>query len=120
MSESEAEFDGPENQVKLSQDVKMRGAVNLKSSTSAIRLAEIGPRLKLRLVKIEEGICDGEVLYHEFLKKSPEEVQAIREGLKSKKFASHFLLILHNNIFLLSFYFKGRLKKLNKNKKPTG
>ena len=73
--------------MKLSQDVKMRGAVNLKSSTSAIRLAEIGPRLKLRLVKIEEGICDGEVLYHEFLKKSPEEVQAIREGLKSKKCA---------------------------------
>jgi ribosome biogenesis protein SSF1/2 len=85
LSESEAEFDEPESQVKLTQDIKTKGAINLKSSTSAIRLSEIGPRLKLKLVKIEEGICDGEVLYHEYLKKTPEEIQKIRESLKTKK-----------------------------------
>jgi hypothetical protein len=32
----------------------------------AIHLSEIGPRLKLRLLKIEEGVVDegGKVLYH--------------------------------------------------------
>ena len=30
----------------------------------AIKLTEIGPRLQLELTKIEEGMCDGKVLYH--------------------------------------------------------
>jgi len=88
LSESEAEFDGPENQVKLEEDYKSRGSINLKSvnnSTSAIRLSEIGPRLKLKLVKIEEGVCDGEVLYHDLIKKTPEELKVLRENLKLRK-----------------------------------
>jgi len=36
----------------------------------AIRLTEIGPRLRLELVKIEEGMCDGKVLYHRYVHKS--------------------------------------------------
>jgi ribosome biogenesis protein SSF1/2 len=36
----------------------------------AIRLTEIGPRLRLELVKIEEGMCDGKVLYHKYVHKS--------------------------------------------------
>jgi ribosome biogenesis protein SSF1/2 len=36
----------------------------------AIRLTEIGPRLRLELVKIEEGICDGKVLYHRYVQKT--------------------------------------------------
>ena len=85
LSESEAEFDDPDNQVKLKEEYKNRGAVNLKSSTSAIRLTEIGPRFKLKLIKIEEGICDGEVLYHDKIKKTPEELEEIRNNLKLKK-----------------------------------
>ena len=86
MSESEAELDDPESQVKVNQDdLSSRHAVNLKSSTSAIRLYEIGPRMKLKLVKIEEGVCDGEVLYHDLIRKTPEELAALRESLKAKK-----------------------------------
>lgn len=84
MSESEFE-DGPENQVTLNKDMLMRGATNLEGAVSAIRLSEIGPRLKIKLVKIEEGICDGEVLYHEHIKKSAEEIADIREKLKTRK-----------------------------------
>ena len=36
----------------------------------AIRLTEIGPRLRLELVKIEEGMCDGKVLYHRYIHKT--------------------------------------------------
>ena len=85
LSESEAEFDGPDNQVELKQEVTSRHAVNLKNTTSAIRLYEIGPRMKLKLVKIEEGVCDGEVLYHDLITKTPEELIKIRENLKLKK-----------------------------------
>ena len=40
--------------------------VHLGATHSAIRLVELGPRLTLSLLKIEEGLCDGEVLYHSF------------------------------------------------------
>ena len=85
MSESEAELDGPESEVKLKQDMSTRGSVNLKNTSSAIRLYEIGPRLKLKLIKIEEGVCDGEVLYHQFVTKTAEEMKEIRSKLKIKK-----------------------------------
>lgn len=39
----------------------------------AVKLVELGPRMKLRLVKVEEGICDGRVMWNEFVKKSKAE-----------------------------------------------
>lgn len=84
LSESEME-DGPDNQVEIREG--LRGTLSNSScdATSAIRLSEIGPRMKLKLIKIEEGICDGEVLYHEFVTKTNEEVAKIREKLEIKK-----------------------------------
>ncbi|ESO03352.1 hypothetical protein HELRODRAFT_100124 [Helobdella robusta] len=65
LSESEAEQDGPANEVVLPQFVSGRG--NIPSSKSAVRLlTEIGPRLTLKLLKIHEGLSSGEVLYHRF------------------------------------------------------
>jgi ribosome biogenesis protein SSF1/2 len=82
-SESEAEFDGPDNEVTIRQELKDN--LSQSHSTSAVRLTEIGPRLKLRLLKIQEGVCDGEVLYHSSIKKTTEELKAIQEALKLKK-----------------------------------
>lgn len=39
----------------------------------AIKLSELGPRMKLRLTKVEEGVCGGKVMWHEWIKKSHEE-----------------------------------------------
>lgn len=36
----------------------------------AIRLSEIGPRLRLELVKVEEGMCDGKVMFHRYVHKT--------------------------------------------------
>ena len=36
----------------------------------AVKLVELGPRMKLRLVKVEEGVCEGKVMWNEFVKKS--------------------------------------------------
>ncbi len=49
-----------------------------------VRLTEIGPRMTMRLVKIEEGVGEGEVLYHQFIKKTGEELEAAKV-LKEKK-----------------------------------
>lgn len=79
-SESEAELDGPHNEVELSQNVSGKG--NLLHQQSAIRLTELGPRMTLKLIKAEEGLCDGAVLYHSIIEKSPEEIS---EALKKKE-----------------------------------
>ena len=67
-SDSEAEDGGgtasTENQVTLPQSYP--GAANSARSRTAVRLRELGPRLRLRLNKIEEGFFGGEVLFHEY------------------------------------------------------
>lgn len=84
-SESEDESTGhnDDNEVILAQQLRSRG--NLKSNQSAIRLTEIGPRMTLELVKIEDGLCDGEVLYHTHVSKTPEEVAELRKRTTEKK-----------------------------------
>ena len=45
----------------------------------AIKLVELGPRMKLRMTKVEEGVCGGKVLWHEYMHKSDEELKALEE-----------------------------------------
>lgn len=56
---------------------------------------ELGPRMKLQLVKIEEGIMTGEVLFHEFIKKTPEEIKALKARIKAKKWVSNCIVCLN-------------------------
>ncbi|WOK94709.1 peter Pan-like protein [Canna indica] len=60
---SESEADEESATVSLASDL---GRVNRTSTKSAVRLQEIGPRMTLRLVKIEEGLCTGGVIFTEF------------------------------------------------------
>ncbi|XP_004505711.1 peter Pan-like protein [Cicer arietinum] len=60
---SESEADEEAATVTLSSDI---GRVNRASTKSAVRLQEIGPRMTLQLVRIEKGLCSGEVLFSEF------------------------------------------------------
>ncbi|KAL8619200.1 hypothetical protein ACOMHN_049982 [Nucella lapillus] len=83
MSESEGEMDGPHNEVVLPQEVRGRG--NVKATQSAIRLKEIGPRLTLQLVKIEEGLSDGAVLHHEFVTKTQDEQHSLKARVQQKR-----------------------------------
>ena len=48
------------------------------------RLTELGPRLTLQLVKVEEGICEGEVMFHEFVQKTDEEIK-LQQAMRNKK-----------------------------------
>uniref|UniRef100_A0A0B8RTJ0 Suppressor of SWI4 1-like protein n=1 Tax=Philothamnus irregularis TaxID=1899461 RepID=A0A0B8RTJ0_9SAUR len=73
LSESEAEQDGSHNITELPQACSGRG--NMKAQQSAVRLTEIGPRMTLQLIKVEEGLGQGNVLYHSFIHKTKEEIQ---------------------------------------------
>ncbi|KYN00255.1 Suppressor of SWI4 1 like protein, partial [Cyphomyrmex costatus] len=82
MSESEAE-DDESSHVTLPQNLSSRG--NQANSKSAIKLFELGPRITLQLIKVENGLLDGEVLYHEFIHKTEEEKVAIMKKREAKK-----------------------------------
>lgn len=47
-----------------------------KDTQVALRLHEIGPRLKMTLVKIEEGFCRGNVVMHAYINKSKGEIKS--------------------------------------------
>ena len=51
----------------------------------AVKLVELGPRMKLRLIKVEEGVCAGKVMWHEFVTKSKEEVKAMDKSWEEKR-----------------------------------
>ncbi|KAG9062873.1 hypothetical protein KI688_005180 [Linnemannia hyalina] len=80
-SESDVE-DGPESTVTLGQDFVGRN--NRRQDQRAIKLVELGPRMELKLVKIQAGMCDGEVLYHDFVKRTPEELKAQKAERQKK------------------------------------
>ncbi|RID43836.1 hypothetical protein BRARA_I00672 [Brassica rapa] len=59
-SESEGDEEGAT--VTLSSDI---GRVNRGSTKSAVKLQEIGPRMTMQLVKVEEGLCSGGIIFDE-------------------------------------------------------
>ncbi|KAH3661826.1 hypothetical protein OGAPHI_006004 [Ogataea philodendri] len=90
-SDSEVEDDAVV-EVKEEVAVKAKGAAEESGKRKkAVKLTEIGPRLKLELVKIEEGVCSGKVLYHSRIQKSVKEmnkldqVHAVRRKEKEKR-----------------------------------
>ncbi|XP_075263107.1 suppressor of SWI4 1 homolog [Convolutriloba macropyga] len=62
----------------------------------AVRLIEFGPRMQLKLYKIEQGICEGEVLYHSVFSKSPEEMDQLIEKHKFRRKRPRHQFSVHN------------------------
>ena len=79
---SESEIDDlPESRVQLPDDFGDKK----KDTNVAIRLHELGPRLQLRLIKIEEGLCRGNVVFHAYQTRSAAEIRKQFDSLKSKR-----------------------------------
>jgi len=51
----------------------------------AVKLVELGPRMKLRLVKVEEGVCEGKVMWHEFVTKTTAEEREMDQVWDERK-----------------------------------
>lgn len=46
---------------------------------------QIGPRLELEVVKVEEGLCDGKVLFHSFVHKTAGQAALQKRHLSEKE-----------------------------------
>lgn len=66
-------------------EVEATQAVDGNDGKVGVRLTEIGPRLKLLLVKVEEGVCGGGVPYHRFMTKTPSQQQVLEQKAKQRK-----------------------------------
>jgi ribosome biogenesis protein SSF1/2 len=91
-TDAEVEVAAPVRQRVLSRKEKERLAAGDESSTRAaarsaapcvekraVKLVELGPRLKLRLTKVEEDVCTGKIMWHEYITKSAAEVKAMEK-----------------------------------------
>lgn len=58
VEDEEATFTASTSAIKKDEVVE-------SSMTKAVKLTELGPRLRLKLIKIQTGICGGEVIYHD-------------------------------------------------------
>ena len=76
-----------ERQIKKKKRVKRRFTTDVRTKTqqSAVRLQELGPRLTLSLVKVQEGFCDGQVLYHQFVTKTAEEEAELEARIERQR-----------------------------------
>jgi len=81
--QSDSEYEDGSNQVTLPQNFAGKG--NRKSGQSAIKLSEIGPRMTLKLTKVESGLGDGDVLYHAFQSKSKIDARALKAKKQKEK-----------------------------------
>lgn len=98
-SEAESEASGAEEDAATGENGKQvalpgsyMGRANRKifadgTEKRAVKLTELGPRMELGLVKIEDGVGDGkgDVLFHEFIHKTAKEAAAIARRAKEKE-----------------------------------
>jgi len=77
-TESDRE-DDPENEVSVPKRYPGRLNRDARYKKGSIRLTELGPRMDMKVLKIEEGMSDGLVQYHAFVKKSPEELAEMKK-----------------------------------------
>ncbi len=78
-----SDYEDEDNTLVLPDNYAGRG--NRKSNKSAIKLAEIGPRITFKLLKVQNEICKGEVLYHAFLSKDEAEKARLKAQIESKE-----------------------------------
>lgn len=62
---------------------RFAGKGNNKAQQSAMKLSELGPRLSLEIFKVEQGVNEGDILYHKFVSKTRDE--AARTKAKVEK-----------------------------------
>jgi ribosome biogenesis protein SSF1/2 len=51
----------------------------------AVKMHELGPRMRLRLTKVEEGVCNGKIMWHEYIHKTKEEIAKMEKVHEQKR-----------------------------------
>merc|ERR1719215_2241 len=50
-----------------------------------VRLTEVGPRVDMQLVKAEDGVCTGAVLYHRYQTRTPSQIEVLEAKARQRK-----------------------------------
>lgn len=79
-SDSEAEDEAS----KVTLPERFIGHGNAATQQSALKLVELGPRLCLEAFKVERGVAEGDVMYHKFESKTPEEAEATKRKIEQR------------------------------------
>jgi ribosome biogenesis protein SSF1/2 len=74
-----------ENEGNASESEYEDAEIPEESRKVSLRLVELGPRITMKLHKIEEGICSGNVLYHSIVSKDPSKVVEIDRKIRKEK-----------------------------------
>ena len=64
---------------------KLRAKSGRTVEKRAVKLVELGPRMKMRMVKVEEGLCEGKVMWHEFVRKTKAEEKEMESKWAKRK-----------------------------------
>ena len=75
---------GEEGQKRRGHGVRTIGT-NRQVEKRAVQLVELGPRLSLRLTKVEEGLCSGKIMWHETVQKTREEEMKMDKVWEERK-----------------------------------
>ncbi|EAS32503.1 ribosome biogenesis protein Ssf2 [Coccidioides immitis RS] len=51
----------------------------------AVKLVELGPRMRLKLMKVEEGLCGGRVMWHALVNKTQAEADKLEETWEQRR-----------------------------------
>ena len=72
-------------EITRSKEFKGSQGERIGVNRRAVKLVELGPRMRLRLSKIEEDVCGGKVLWHEYLSKSKEESKEMEKAWELRR-----------------------------------
>ncbi|PHH65909.1 hypothetical protein CDD82_1597 [Ophiocordyceps australis] len=50
-----------------------------------VKLVELGPRMRMRLTKVEEGLCGGKIMWHEHIHKTQQQIKELDKRWEQKK-----------------------------------
>lgn len=93
---SDSEFEGDEDDVVT---LPSGGKGSKRMTQSYVKLKEIGPRLSMELLKVEDGVFTGEVQYHAYLNKTAAQEEATRQmHVEKAKLKAERKLIQAENI----------------------
>ncbi|KAM0787291.1 hypothetical protein ACM66B_006524 [Microbotryomycetes sp. NB124-2] len=83
----DSEADEKRGKVRLAGDYVGRGnrGKSVRGEKRAVRLMELGPRMELGLFKIEEGVGEGEVLFHGMVHKSQKEAAELARAHAARR-----------------------------------
>mmetsp|Transcript_3217 Transcript_3217/g.6668 ORF Transcript_3217/g.6668 Transcript_3217/m.6668 type:complete len:509 (-) Transcript_3217:23-1549(-) len=82
---SDTEASGDESaHVRLPPMAVKRGKEQPDGNKAAVKLVELGPRLTLKLFKVERGMCEGDIMYHAYQERTPAEAAAQKKIVKER------------------------------------